>query len=92
MNNAGLKEALIRREIDGAIARPAIEDDGILCEKLHDEPLIIALPDAFEPRVAAATAPGFASGRLIHPLPATSSSELCRPYPVGVQCRGLSAA
>ena len=48
MNNAGLKEALIRREIDGAIARPAIEDDEILTEKLHEEPLIIALPDAFE--------------------------------------------
>jgi DNA-binding transcriptional LysR family regulator len=48
MNNAGLKEALIRREIDGAIARPAIEDDEILSEKLHEEPLIIALPDAFE--------------------------------------------
>jgi LysR family transcriptional regulator, benzoate and cis,cis-muconate-responsive activator of ben and cat genes len=48
MNNAGLKEALIRREIDGAIARPAIEDDEILTEKLHEEPLIVALPDAFE--------------------------------------------
>ncbi len=48
MNNAGLKEALIRREIDGAIARPAIEDDEILSEKLHEEPLIVALPDAFE--------------------------------------------
>ena len=36
MNNAGLKEALIRREIDGAIARPAIEDDEILSEKLHE--------------------------------------------------------
>jgi DNA-binding transcriptional LysR family regulator len=48
MNNAGLKEALIRREIDGAIARPAIEDDEILTEKLHEEPLIVVLPDAFE--------------------------------------------
>jgi DNA-binding transcriptional LysR family regulator len=48
MNNAGLKEALIRREIDGAIARPAIDDDEILTEKLHEEPLIVALPDAFE--------------------------------------------
>jgi DNA-binding transcriptional LysR family regulator len=48
MNNAGLKEALIRREIDGAIARPAVEDDEIISEKLHEEPLIIALPDAFE--------------------------------------------
>ncbi|MDR3489976.1 MAG: LysR substrate-binding domain-containing protein [Bradyrhizobium sp.] len=48
MNNAGLKEAIIRREIDGAIARPTIEDDEILSEKLHEEPLIVALPDAFE--------------------------------------------
>jgi DNA-binding transcriptional LysR family regulator len=48
MNNAGLKEALIRREIDGAIARPAIFDDEILTEKLQEEPLILALPDAFE--------------------------------------------
>jgi DNA-binding transcriptional LysR family regulator len=48
MNNAGLKEALIRREIDGAIARPAIIDDEILTEKLQEEPLILALPDAFE--------------------------------------------
>ena len=48
MNNTGLKDALIRREIDGAIARPAIDDDEILTEKLHEEPLIIALPDAFE--------------------------------------------
>jgi LysR family transcriptional regulator, benzoate and cis,cis-muconate-responsive activator of ben and cat genes len=48
MNNAGLKEALVRREIDGAIARPAIDDDEILTEKLHEEPLIVALPDAFE--------------------------------------------
>jgi hypothetical protein len=29
-------------------ARPAIEDDEILTEKLHEEPLIIALPGAFE--------------------------------------------
>lgn len=48
MNNAGLKEGLIRREIDGAIARPAIIDDEICSEKLQDEPLILALPDAFE--------------------------------------------
>jgi DNA-binding transcriptional LysR family regulator len=48
MNNAGLKEALIRREIDIAIARPSIADDDILSEKLQQEPLILALPDAFE--------------------------------------------
>ncbi len=48
MNNAGLKEALIRREIDIAIARPSIADEDILSEKLQQEPLIVALPDAFE--------------------------------------------
>lgn len=48
MNNAGLKETLIRREIDIAIARPSIVDDEILSEKLQQEPLILALPDEFE--------------------------------------------
>jgi LysR family transcriptional regulator, benzoate and cis,cis-muconate-responsive activator of ben and cat genes len=48
MNNAGLKEALIRREIDIAIARPSIADEDILSEKLQQEPLIVALPDAFK--------------------------------------------
>ena len=37
MNNAGLKEALIRREIDGAIARPAIEDDDIRLSERADQ-------------------------------------------------------
>lgn len=59
MNNAGLKEALIRREIDIAIARPSIADDEILSEKLQQEPLILALPDAFE-------------REWVHPLPLAS--------------------
>lgn len=45
LNNAELKRALIQREIDVAIARPAIEDDEIKSEFLHREPLILALPD-----------------------------------------------
>lgn len=45
MNNAELKRALIQREIDVAIARPAIEDDEVTSEFLHQEPLILALPD-----------------------------------------------
>jgi DNA-binding transcriptional LysR family regulator len=45
MNNAELKRALIQREIDVAIARPSIVDDEVKSEFLHQEPLILALPD-----------------------------------------------
>ncbi|AVO37487.1 LysR substrate-binding domain-containing protein [Pukyongiella litopenaei] len=44
MNNAQLKTALIERQIDVAFARPALDDDEIRCEKIHREPLILALP------------------------------------------------
>ncbi len=47
MNNAALKQALIHREIDIAIARPSIIDDEVVSEKLHQEPLVLALPDGF---------------------------------------------
>ena len=47
MNNAALKTALIQREIDVAIARPSILDDDIVTEKLHQEPLVMSLPDGF---------------------------------------------
>lgn len=46
MNNAGLKQALIRREIDVAIARPSIDDEDVAGQWLHAEPLILALPEA----------------------------------------------
>jgi DNA-binding transcriptional LysR family regulator len=45
MNNAELKRALIQREIDVAIARPSIEDEEVTSEFLHEEPLILAIPD-----------------------------------------------
>ncbi|MFS8115355.1 LysR family substrate-binding domain-containing protein [Rhizobium jaguaris] len=45
MNNSELKRALIQREIDIAIARPSIKDDEVKSEFLHQEPLILALPD-----------------------------------------------
>lgn len=45
MNNADLKRALIQREIDIAVARPSLEDEDFRAEKLHTEPLILALPD-----------------------------------------------
>jgi DNA-binding transcriptional LysR family regulator len=45
MNNAELKRAVIQREIDIAIARPALDDDELKSEALHHEALILALPD-----------------------------------------------
>jgi DNA-binding transcriptional LysR family regulator len=44
MNNAELKRALIGRHIDVAIARPGLKDDEIRCMRLHEEPLILAVP------------------------------------------------
>lgn len=46
MNNAQLQRSLIRRDIDIAIARPALNDSEIVTRKLIDEPLALAAPDA----------------------------------------------
>lgn len=45
MNNADLSTALIRREIDIAIARPKLVDPEITSRQLIKEPLVAALPD-----------------------------------------------
>jgi DNA-binding transcriptional LysR family regulator len=45
MNNAQLHKSLIRREIDIAIARPALVDSEVLTRKLADEHLVLAAPD-----------------------------------------------
>jgi DNA-binding transcriptional LysR family regulator len=45
MNNAALKQALVERHIDLAIARPSIDDDDVVSQRLQEEPLILALPD-----------------------------------------------
>jgi DNA-binding transcriptional LysR family regulator len=45
MNNAGLRTALIRREIDIAIARPKLDDPEIVSRQLVKEALVAALPD-----------------------------------------------
>ncbi|MFB9947982.1 LysR family transcriptional regulator [Rhizobium puerariae] len=45
MNNALLHRSLIRREIDIAIARPALEDNEIFSRNLVTEPLVLAAPD-----------------------------------------------
>lgn len=49
MNNAALRRALIRHEIDLAIARPSIEDPEVISKHLIDEPLILAVPDTNPP-------------------------------------------
>ncbi len=48
MNNALLQRALIRREIDIAIARPALNDREILSRNLVVEPFILAIPDTVD--------------------------------------------
>jgi len=45
MNNAALATALIRREIDLAIARPSLTDPEIRSRQLIEEPLVLAVPD-----------------------------------------------
>lgn len=47
MNNAQLQRSLVRRDIDIAIARPALNDSEIVTRKLMEEPLVLAAPDAF---------------------------------------------
>lgn len=49
MNNAALQHALIRREIDLAIARPSLDDPEIISRQLSEEPLSLAAPDVLFP-------------------------------------------
>ncbi len=48
MNNASLQRGLIRREIDLAFARPALQDSEFATRMLMEEPLILAAPDTME--------------------------------------------
>lgn len=48
MNNAQLHRSLIRREIDIAFARPALDDAEITTRKLGEEPLVLAVPDTLD--------------------------------------------
>lgn len=48
MNNAQLHRSLIRREIDIAIARPALDDAEIITRKLGEEPFVLAAPDTLD--------------------------------------------
>lgn len=45
MNNAQLHRALVSRELDVAFARPALKDVEFVTKDLHEEKLILALPD-----------------------------------------------
>lgn len=45
MNNADLERALVQREIDIAVARPALKLDEFRSIELHREPLVLAMPD-----------------------------------------------
>lgn len=95
MNNAGLKQALIRREIDVAIARPSIDDEDIAHQRLHVEPLILALPEAHE----RAGAPALASlaGEVFilypqHPRPSFADHVLSVCESAGFRPRRIAMA
>ena len=45
MNNADLERALVQREIDIAVARPALKGEEFKTAELHREPLVLAIPD-----------------------------------------------
>ncbi|MEM1363532.1 MAG: LysR substrate-binding domain-containing protein [Pseudomonadota bacterium] len=45
MNNAELERALVQREIDIAVARPALKGEDFRTVELHKEPLVLAMPD-----------------------------------------------
>ncbi len=45
MNNADLESALISRDIDIAVARPALRGEDYRTALLHREPLVLAMPD-----------------------------------------------
>ena len=45
MNNAELERGLVRRDIDIAVARPALSNDDFRSIELHREPLALAAPD-----------------------------------------------
>lgn len=48
MNNAQLHRALVRRSIDIAVARPALEDAEIVSRSLESEPLAVAVPEMLD--------------------------------------------
>lgn len=48
MNNAALHRGLVRRELDVAIARPAIVDAEVVTRPLVEEPLVLAAPDMLD--------------------------------------------
>lgn len=45
MNNAELERAVIQREIDIAVARPSLDIEELRTLTLHQEPLMLAIPD-----------------------------------------------
>ena len=48
MNNADLQRALVEREVDIAVARPALQDEEFRRAPLCPEPLVLALPKSSE--------------------------------------------
>ncbi|WP_127519788.1 LysR substrate-binding domain-containing protein [Mesorhizobium sp. Z1-4] len=74
MNNSRLHRALVRREIDVAFARPALEDVEFVTRRLAEEALVAAIPDTVTTQV-----PGQISGEEIAGLNMILYPEFPRP-------------
>lgn len=89
MNNAQLHRSLIRREIDVAIARPALNDAEIITRKLGDEPLVLAVPDTLAVPNGAVDLRGLTAERFIlypeYPRPSFADVVLKACADIGVE-------
>lgn len=62
MNNSRLHRALVRREIDVAFARPALEDVEFVTRRLAEEALVAAIPDTVTTQVSGQISGGEIAG------------------------------
>lgn len=89
MNNAQLHRSLIRREIDVAIARPALDDAEIITRKLGEEPLVLAVPDTLDVPSGAVDLRSLRSERFIlypeYPRPSFADVVLQACADIGVE-------
>lgn len=89
MNNAQLHRSLIRREIDVAIARPALNDAEIITRKLGEEPLVLAVPDTLDVPSGAVDLRGLKAERFIlypeYPRPSFADVVLQACANIGVE-------
>ena len=88
MNNAEQKRGLIQREIDIGVARPSLDDEEFRSALLHEEPLILAVPDN-SPLNSQDVIVLKELGGDFHSLPPATETEFRRPCAVGLSQRRI---